>query len=303
MPIPDYQTLMLPLLRFSSDGKEHSLADAVDALAVEFALTPEEMTALLPSGQQEIFKNRVGWARTYLKKAGLLDSPRRGLVRITEAGFKALDEKLARIDVHYLERYPAFLEFRNTRRTRTDGGDDGGDSGEDETPEEKLEGAYQSIRQALIQELLNRISSGSPAFFERLVVELLVKMGYGGSRKDAGERIGRSGDGGIDGIIKEDRLGLDVIYIQAKRWQGSVGRPEIQKFVGALQGNRAHKGVFITSSVFTADAYEYATQIGSTVVLIDGAQLASYMLDFDLGVATMATYSVKRVDSDYFEEQ
>jgi restriction system protein len=301
MSIPDYQTVMLPLLKFSSDEEEHSLADAVDALAREFGLTPAELTALLPSGQQEIFKNRVGWARTYLKKAGLLESPRRGLLKITESGMKVLEDEPTKIDVHYLERFPTFLEFRSTRKPKNGG--DGDDGGDDETPEETLESAYQSIRQTLVQELLNRIAAGSAAFFERLVVELLVKMGYGGSRKDAGERIGQSGDGGIDGIIKEDRLGLDTIFIQAKRWQSTVGRPEIQKFVGALQGHRANKGVFITSSSFTADAREYATQIGSTVVLLDGPQLAGYMLDFDLGVATVANYSVKRIDSDYFEEQ
>lgn len=301
MPIPDYQSIMLPLLRFTADGKEHSLAEATDQLAKTFNLTPDEITELLPSGQQEVFKNRVGWARTYMKKAKLLESPRRGLIAITDEGRAVLAEKPSRIDVHYLERFPAFLEFRSLRKSKEDGKDDG--TGSDaQTPEEVLEQAYQSIRQTLAQELLTKVTAATPAFFERLVVDLLVRMGYGGSRKDAGERIGQSGDGGIDGIIKEDRLGLDTIYIQAKRWQGVVGRPEIQKFVGALQGKRANKGVFITSSSFTADAREYAAQIGTTVVLIDGEQLAIYMIDFDLGLATVAAYAVKKVDSDFFEE-
>ncbi len=300
MAIPDFQTIMLPLLRFAADGKEHTLADAVASLAKEFNLSSSELTALLPSGQQEIFKNRVGWARTYLAKAGLLESPRRGLFGITPDGQRVLTDSPDRIDIHFLERFPAFIEFRAQKKKKGNGEEDHADG---ETPEEILEQAYQSIRQTLAQELLSQITNATPAFFERIVVELLVKMGYGGSRKDAGEKIGQSGDGGIDGIIKEDRLGLDTIYIQAKRWQGSVGRPEIQKFVGALQGKRAHKGVFITSSTFTADAREYANQIGATVVLIDGSQLANYMIDFDLGLATVATYAVKRIDSDFFEEQ
>lgn len=303
MPIPDYQTIMLPLLQSAADGKGHSLAETVDSLAMEFRLSPAELTELLPSGQQEVFKNRVGWARTYLKKAGLLETPRRGLIVITEAGRAALAENPGRIDVQYLRRFPAFLEFQAPKKPMENSAVIPTDGGDQETPEEVLEQAYQSIRQTLAHELLNRITTATPAFFERLVVELLVKMGYGGSRKDAGERIGQSGDGGIDGIIKEDRLGLDTIYIQAKRWQGPVGRPEIQKFVGALQGKRAHKGVFITASSFTADAREYAGQIGTTVVLLDGPQLANYMIDFDLGLATVATYSVKRIDSDFFEEE
>ncbi len=239
-----------------------------------------------------------------MKKAGLLDSPRRGALAITDEGRRVLARNPVRLDLHYLEQFPAFREFRAIRRSKIEG-EEGRSSStdDDETPEEVLEHAYQSIRQTLAQELLNRIAASTSSFFERLVVELLVKMGYGGSRKDAGERIGQSGDGGIDGIIKEDRLGLDTIYIQAKRWQGPVGRPEIQKFVGALQGHRAHKGVFITSSTFTAEAREYAGQIGTTVVLIDGTQLANYMIDFDLGLAVVASYSVKRIDSDYFEEQ
>lgn len=302
MPIPDYQSCMLPFLSFLSDGGEHTLREAEEALADHFDLTPAERAELLPSGQQGIFKNRIGWARTYLKKAGLIEAPKRGVFKITDRGTKSLASAPARIDVKYLEQFAEFIEFRDASKPES------GSIAVSEivpsrtTPEEAIELAHQGLREQLAQELLSRILSCSPSFFEQLVVELLVKMGYGGSRKDAGERIGQTGDGGIDGIIKEDRLGLDTIFIQAKRWQGSVGRPEIQKFVGALQGQRARKGVFITTSAYTAEAIDYASRIDTKVVLIDGKQLASLMTDFDVGVSVSASYVVKRVDSDYFEE-
>lgn len=303
MPIPDYQTLMLPLLRLAADGRDHTTGEAVEALAVTFALTPTERNQLLPSGQQPIFNNRVGWAASYLKKAGLLEAPRRGVFRITTRGKQVINENPARIDVRFLERFPEFVEFRNASRAIKQSTEtESSSSATAQTPEESLELAYQTLRANLAQDILSRILSCSPGFFERLVIELLVKMGYGGSRRDAGERIGQSGDGGIDGIIKEDRLGLDIIYIQAKRWQGTVGRPEIQKFVGALQGQRAKKGVFITTSSFTQDAIDYASRIDTKVVLIDGPLLANLMIDFDVGVSIAASYIVKRVDSDYFEE-
>lgn len=209
----------------------------------------------------------------------------------------------ARIDIKFLEQFPEFIEFRDSSRNSREAEETKSVAvATEQTPEEALELAHQRIRSSLAQDILSRILSCSPTFFERLVVELLVKMGYGGSRRDAGERIGQSGDGGIDGIIKEDRLGLDTIYLQAKRWQGSVGRPEIQKFVGALQGQRAKKGVFITTSSYTAEAIEYASRIDTKVVLIDGKLLANLMMDFDVGVSVSASYSVKRIDSDYFEE-
>jgi restriction system protein len=303
MPIPDYQTLILPLLRFAGDGNDHTTREAVEVLATEFQLTPAERNELLPSGQQPIFNNRVGWANFYLKKAGLLESPRRGALRITARGKQVLGDNPARIDLKFLERFPEFIEFRDaSRNNRETPTTESVAITTNQTPEEALELAYQSLRHSLAQDILSRILSCSPTFFERLVVELLVKMGYGGSRRDAGERIGQSGDGGIDGIIKEDRLGLDTIYIQAKRWQGPVGRPEIQKFVGALQGQRAKKGVFITTSSYTTDAIEYASRIDTKVVLIDGQLLANLMIDFDVGVSVSASYIVKRIDSDYFEE-
>ena len=304
MPIPDYQTLMLPLLRFAGDNAEHTPRETVEALASQFKLTPAERIELLASGQQALFNNRVGWANSYLKKAGLLEASRRGVFRITERGRQILGDNPERIDAKFLEQFPEFIEFRDASRSpREEAESEAATPAASQTPEEALEIAHQSIRLDLAQEILSRILSSSPAFFERLVVELLVKMGYGGSRRDAGERIGQSGDGGIDGIIKEDRLGLDTIYIQAKRWQGSVGRPEIQKFVGALQGQRARKGVFITSSSFTAEAIDYTSRIDTKVVLIDGQLLANLMMDFDVGVSVSASYIVKRIDSDYFEEE
>lgn len=305
MSIPDYQSIMLPLLTLAGDSNEHSLREAIGRLAERFGLTPEERSALLPSGQQPIFSNRVAWASTYLRKAALLEHVKRGVFRISSNGSEVLKSNHPNINVAFLEKFPSFVEFREASR-KPKGAPAvilAVPANEQETPEEALERAYIGIREALAQEILTRVSKSSPEFFERLVVELLVKMGYGGSRQDAGERIGQSGDGGIDGIIKEDRLGLDVIYIQAKRWQGSVGRPEIQKFVGALQGQRARKGVFITTSTFTPDAKDYASRIDNKVVLIDGPSLVSYMIDFDLGVSSIALYSIKRIDSDYFEEE
>lgn len=305
MPIPTYKDCMLPFLALLKDGKEWPIRELGEVLAGHFALTPAERAEMLPSGQTAIFVNRVGWARTYLKKAALIESPRRGVFKITQRGLSVLAEGVKSLDSKYLARFPEFQEFQRASQPQDDNTTTSLAASVTEaeaTPEEAIESAYQGLRQQLAQELLAKILTCSPTFFEYLVVELLVKMGYGGSRKDAGERIGQSGDGGIDGIIKEDRLGLDTIFIQAKRWQGSVGRPEIQKFVGALQGQRARKGVFITTSAFTAEATAYAGQIDTKVVLIDGQKLASLMIDFDVGVSAAASYTVKRIDSDYFEE-
>lgn len=303
MPIRGYQSLMLPLLRFAADGNDHTTREAVDVFATEFQLTPSERSERMASGQQAIFNNRVGRANSSLKKAHLPESPRRGTLRITERGRRVLADNPARIGVKFLEQFPEFITFRDASRNNGESEDTRPvATATEQTPEEALELAYQTIRHSLAQDILNRILSCSPTFFERLVVELLVKMGYGGSRRDAGERIGQSGDGGVDGIIKEDRLGLDTIYLQAKRWQGSVGRPEIQKFVGALQGHRARKGVFITTSSYTAEATDYASRIDTKVVLIDGKLLTGLMMDFDVGVSVSASYIVKRIDSDYFEE-
>jgi restriction system protein len=303
MPIPDYETTMLPLLRFAGDGAEHSLRDAIESLANGFNLSDEQRRELLPSGQQEVFNNRVGWARTYLKKAGLLTTTRRGFFQITERGKEVLKQNPNGIDGDFLLQFQEFRDFRAFRRQPITNEESVKDEGETRTPEEALERAYQNLRSDLAAELITQIKQSPPSLFERLVVELLVKMGYGGSRKDAGRTIGKSGDEGIDGIIKEDRLGLDIIYIQAKRWEATVGRPEIQKFAGALQGQRARKGIFITTSDFSREAKEYASHIENKIVLIDGEELAQLLIDHNIGVAPVASYEVKRMDSDYFTEQ
>jgi restriction system protein len=302
MAIPDYQTVMLPLLRFLKDGKEHNIGEVVDSLADEFNLSAEERQQLLGSGQPTVIRNRAGWARTYLKKAGLISSTRRGYFCITERGQSVLASEPDRIDVKYLEQFPEFVAFRELRHERPDEAVPVTVSS-DATPEEALDAAYGRLRLDLEAELLDQVKSASPSFFERLVVELLVRMGYGGTLRDAGQAVGKSGDGGIDGIIKEDRLGLDVIYIQAKRWDSTVGRPEIQKFAGALQGHRARKGVFITTSSFSSDALEFASRIDSKIVLIDGAALAKHMIDHNVGVSVSRSYEVKKIDSDYFSEE
>ena len=303
MPIPDFQSIMLPLLTFAGNGKEHSLREAIEALAQQFALTSEERAELLPSGRQEVFVNRVGWASTYLRKAGLLESTRRGHFKITERGCAMLRSKPSMINIKYLRQFDEFVEFQRPVRETSANEAENADTEETRTPEERMESAYQRVREGLAAELLQTIKDNSPAFFERLVIDLLVRMGYGGTRKDAGQAIGKSGDGGIDGIIKEDRLGLDIVYVQAKRWDDVVGRPEIQKFAGALQGQRAKKGVFLTTSSFSRDALEYVSRIESKIVLIDGEMLAQLMIDYNIGVATVASYDVKRIDSDYFAEE
>ena len=253
MPIPDFQSIMLPLLLQVSDDKEYRYRDLIEILAERFKLSDSERNELLASGNQPIFDNRVGWAKTYLKKAGLLDSPKRAIVAITQRGQEVLNTKPSKINIRFLRQYPEFVEFHTAKRDDTIEVDDSvGQDEVHETPEERLENAYQSIRKTLAEELIGKVYKLTPAFFERLVVELLVKMGYGGSITDAGKAIGKSGDEGIDGTIKEDKLGLDIIYIQAKRWQKGniVGRPEIHKFVGALAGQGAKKRNFHHNFIF-----------------------------------------------------
>lgn len=302
MAIPDFQSVMLPLLRFASDEREHSLQEAMDYLAIEFALTAEEKQELLPSGKQARFDNRVAWARSYFKQAGLVENTRRGYFKISKRGLDLLAAKPEKINKKTLEQYPEFLDFQNLRHEPGDL-DKPAEEQEKQTPEESLENAYKTLSDGLAGEIIQRVKTCSPLFFERLVVELLLAMGYGGTRVDAGRAIGQSGDGGIDGIIDEDRLGLDAIYIQAKRWEGVVGRPEIQKFVGALQGQRAHKGVFITTSDFTKESQEYVKNISNKVVLINGFSLARLMIENNVGVSISATYEVKKIDSDYFVDE
>lgn len=301
MAIPDYQTLMLPLLQYAGVKKELSNREAIEYLCNEFNLTDREIRELLPSGRQSTIDNRVGWARTYMKKAGLLESTRRGFFSITKRGEKVLKQNPSKIGVRFLSQFPEFVEFRSVRRDITQKRDES-EIVSSETPEETLESAYQKLRVDLALEIIQTLSKCSPSFFEKLVVDVLVKMGYGGSRKEAGQAIGKTADGGIDGIINEDRLGLDIIYIQAKRWDGVVGRPEIQKFAGALQGQRAKKGIFLTTSNFSKEASEYVTRIDSKIILIDGDTLANLMIDHNVGVSTVAQYEIKRIDTDYFTE-
>jgi restriction system protein len=307
MAVPDYQSLMLPLLRFVGGKKdETSTGEAVEALARELNLTDEDLKEMLPSGIQFTFVNRVGWAATYMKKAGRLEATRRGYYQITPRGQELLKKQPKSINVKLLKQYPEFLEFQQLKGTRS--GDKISTPKEmtdtsTATPSEALEAAYENLRDELVDELLNKLKKTSPSYFERVVVELLVKMGYGGSRVDAGKAIGKSGDGGIDGIIKEDKLGLDVVYIQAKRWDNNpVGRPDVMQFAGALQAQRANKGIFITTSRFTDDARSYVSQIGSKIVLIDGEQLTNLMIEHDVGVSTVSLYPVKKIDTDYFDE-
>lgn len=307
MAVPDYQSLMLPLLRYVGvKNVETSTREAIDALARELNLTDEDLKEMLPSGIQSSFVNRVGWASTYMKKAGLLEATRRGYYQITPRGQELLKKQPKSINVILLKQYPEFLEFQQLKGTRS--GDKPSASKETSdtstaTPSEALETAYENLRDELMDELLNKLKKTSPSYFERVVIELLVKMGYGGSRADAGKAIGKSGDGGIDGIIKEDKLGLDIVYIQAKRWDNNpVGRPDVMQFAGALQAQRANKGIFITTSRFTDDARSYVSQIGSKIVLIDGEQLTNFMIEHDIGVSTVSLYPVKKIDTDYFDE-
>ena len=302
MPIPDFQTLMLPVMQVVSDGKEYNLKDITEVLSERYKLTEEEKSQLLPSGQQYIFDNRVGWAKMHLKKAGLLESPKRAFIKITQRGIDILKEKPEIINMKFLKRYPEYVEFIRPNKVESDE-DETEEVIDTQTPEEKLEKSYLQIRNSLATDILEKVISLTPSRFEKLVVELLVKMGYGGSIQDAGKAMGKVGDEGIDGIIKEDKLGLDIIYIQAKRWkQGNViGRPELHKFVGALAGQGAKKGIFITTSNFTKDAVEYQPKNETKIVLIDGEQLAQLMIDYNLGVSISNSYEIKRLDSDYFE--
>ncbi len=279
---------------------------AVEELADEFNLSTEERNELLPSGSQALFNNRVGWARSYLKQASLLASPKRGFFTITSKGIELLATNLEKIDISVLEQFPEFIEFKNRKKEKNETESQSEETttqDSTQTPEDALASAYKQLRATLETEVISTVKDASPSFFERLVVDLLVKMGYGGSRQDAGKALGKSGDGGIDGIINEDRLGLDVIYIQAKRWEGSVGRPEIQKFAGALQGKRARKGVFITTSLFTKEAIEYASLIESKIILINGEHLSRLMVEHNIGVSTVGQYEVKKLDSDYFDNE
>ena len=308
MPIPDYQSLMLPLLRIAAEG-ETRVPAAAQVIADRLGLSEDERDEMLPSGKQRLLHNRVHWAKFYMSKAGLIESPKRGVFVASSAGRELLATKPARIDVETLKRFPAFVGFYNQ-------GSDDAVSGElgqaalavaasEATPEEQIDAAYVVLTKALKAELLGRVLEQSPSFFERLIVELLVAMGYGGSHDDAARQLGKSGDGGIDGIIDEDRLGLDRIYVQAKRYgTGSVvGRPEVQGFVGSLVGLGASKGVFVTTSTFSRQALDYVKGLQQRVILIDGARLTELMVECGVGVRASRVIEVKRLDEDFFAEE
>lgn len=299
MGIPSYQDFMFPLLQTLSNGEEQRISDLQDQIADQLRITEAEREELLPSGGASVFSNRLAWAKTYLKRAGLLHNERRGYVRISARGKEALDAAPGYIDRSFLLQFPEFSAF-------VAGNDKPGNEGAidlrqmERSPTETMELAFDEYRRALADDLLEQILGATPRFFEQVVIDLLVAMGYGGSRADAGEAIGKTGDGGIDGIIKEDRLGLDLICVQAKRWQASVGRPLVQAFAGSMEAHRARKGVILTTSDFTRDAYDYVERIERKIILIGGRRLTELMIEYGVGVAVARTYPVKRIDTDYF---
>jgi restriction system protein len=303
MAVPDFQSMMLPLLGLMGDGAEHALAEVIETLGDRLRLSAEEKKELLPSESDVKFDNRVRWAAFYLRKAGLLERTGRGKIRISERGHQVLQTKPGRIDVKFLKQFAEFQEFqKGTKKAESEDVNVASEEAQS-TPEETLEASYVNLRQTLAEELIERVKKCPPKFFERLVVDLLVSMGYGGSRKDAGQAVGQSGDDGIDGIIKEDKLGLDVVYLQAKRWEATVGRPTVQAFAGSLEGQRARKGVLITTSQFSQEAKDYVSRIEKKIILIGGEELAQLMIDHGIGVTEVRTYSVRKMDLDYFGEE
>lgn len=303
MTVPGYQDFMYPFLHILRDGKEHRLNELYNDLAIYFNLTKEDISETLPSGKQTLLNNRVGWARTYLSKAGLIKVVRRAVFTITDEGLHVInDSSVSHIDRKFLTRYPSFNEFIN--KTNEETNEERNTNSEQKTPLEVIDENFNILKKELQDALLEKILECTPAFFERLIVQLLVAMGYGGSVKDAGEAIGKSGDEGIDGIIKEDVLGLEMIYLQAKRWKknSTVGRPEIQTFVGSLVGKQASKGIFITTAKFSKNAYDYANSIDKRVILIDGPLLTDLMFKYDVGVTNEEVFVTKRLDNDFFEE-
>lgn len=304
MPIPDYQTLMLPTLKLGATGEIQS-KDAYAILSEEFNLNEDERQHLLPSGGISTIKNRVAWAITYLVKAGLLIRPKRGFFMITDKGKGVLSKNPDKINIKFLKQYPEFIEFISAKNKPDSGKKKDSDDNVIETPEERIDSAYLEIVADMKSELLSKILESSPEFFERLIVNLLVAMGYGGSSVEAGKHLGRSGDNGIDGVIKEDKLGLDMIYVQAKRYapDNPVGRPAVQGFAGSLIGFGANKGVFVSTSSFSKHAYDYAENVPQRIILIDGEKLTSLMLEHNVGVRLHQSIELKRIDEDFFTDQ
>lgn len=305
MAIPTYEQLMLPLLEVLRNESIYTNKECIDILAEKLNITEKELRELLPSGKKKVFYDRVNWAKTYMKKAGLVEAPRRGTIRITQLGLELLQENPLEIKSKDLLRYSSFNDFINASNRNEENSAINEVSLNEKTPSEEIANAFENLKTSLADEILEKINSCSFDFFEKLVIELLIKMGYGGSREEAERATKKTGDEGIDGIINEDRLGLDSIYIQAKRWKDTVvGRPEIQKFSGALDTPGASKGIFITTSTFSKEAREYVKAINTkNIVLIDGIQLAQYMIEFNVGVSTEIIYEVKKIDTDYFIEE
>jgi restriction system protein len=296
---------MLPLLEGIADGKEHDLRELRGPIAQKFGLTEGDLTELLPSGKQSVYLNRLGWAKTYLLKAGVIESPARSRVRLTKRGLDVLAKKPAAITKQFLRQFPEFLAFENSAPAAGEASQviPAAEAAHEDDPRARFEAAYRQLRTALEDDLLAQVKQVTPSRFEQIVIDVLVAMGYGGSVRDAGQALGKSGDGGIDGVIKEDHLGLDVIYVQAKRWtDGQVGRPDVQQFAGSLQGHRARKGVFITTSTFAQTARDFVKHIDSKIALVDGKALARLMVDHGVGVSVEETVALKRIDSDYFDE-
>ena len=301
MAVPDFQTLMRPVLVVLSDGRDHAIGAIRADLADKFALSQSDVDELLPSGRVTTFQNRVGWAATYLYRTKLIERPKRGVYRLSQRGRRVLEQNPERVDLRILAQFEELQEFRQAKAPTSAADEPAATTAADEhTPEERIDAAYRELRSALAAELLDRVLDQSPEFFEQLVLDVLQAMGYGGSRDDAAARLGQSGDQGVDGVVREDRLGLDLIYVQAKRWRSVVGRPEIQKFFGALHGQRATKGVFITTSTFSREAGEYADGVTPRVILVDGKQLAQLMIEHAVGVTASQKYQLMRVNLDYF---
>ncbi len=301
--IPDYQALMRPVLQASATG-EVRIGEVVDQLADKLALSEADREELLPSGKQTKFANRVHWAKSYLKQAGLVRATRRAHFTITDRGRQALAETGVEINRAYLERYPEFLEFQSrTRETEDTISDAPAGVETTATPDEVLRAAHRKINAALSAELLDRVREASPAFFEHLIIELLLAMGYGGTSEDAGRALGRSGDDGVDGVIDQDPLGVDQIYVQAKRYKdgNSIGSGAIRDFFGALSLKKAQKGIFVTTSSFSASAVQTARDLGSRIVLIDGVQLAKLLIRYNIGCRDEEVIHLKKIDEDFFE--
>lgn len=303
MPIPSYEDIMKPLLKLANDQQEHRLRDEIETLADILELTEDERNLIMESGREKIFNNRARWASFYMQKAFLLSKPRRGCFKITQRGLEILDQDPPKIDINFLLQFQEFREYKEASRGTATITITEEHQTTQQTPEEVFENAYQDINQSLAHELLEQVKNCSSNFFEKLVLDLLLKMGYGGGRRDAGQTLGQSHDGGVDGVINEDLLGLDNIYIQAKRWQNNVSSPQIRDFIGSLDIHQANKGVFIATSNYSQEAVEAASQArNSKIVLINGLQLAQYMINYDIGVSNISTYKIKKIDNDYFEE-